>query len=396
MLSIILCALVAAQDPKTQEELEKFEERIEKKLQELDRKLEEVNRTAARNAFNPSVTVFVNFAARADNRAVLTDDGDRIDDRAFARAAELDFRAAIDPYADGVVTLAVEGTPEGEFETHLEEAYALLKRIPILEADGVKLKLGKFRPAFGVSNRLHLHDMPHVTRPFVIARYLGSEHGDFFEAGFAPMGIEANFFAPGLGDNVTVDVFLAVLEPGTIALTEDNEAREAAWLGHLDLFLRLGDATTLNVGASRYVEHGNLATRVCGVDVTFVWRPDRFRSVVAGGEVLFAGRQFDDGGGPTRTRPVGWYAYAQTQVSPNTYLGVRRDVVENPDDDTAPRIKAWGAYISYYTSEFLRIRLGFETRNRIDFGEDESLNTVMLEINIVFGSHPVEPYWVNR
>jgi hypothetical protein len=399
MLSIFLYAFAATQDPKFQDELEKLEERVDKKLQELDRKLEEVNRAAAKNAFNPQITVFGNFAARSDSRAVIveTEGGDmvRVDDRAFFRAGEVDFRAAIDPYADGVIIIAVEGTPDGEFETHLEEGYALLKRIPILEADGVKLKLGKFRPAFGISNKLHLHDMPHVTRPLVIARYLGSEHGEFFEAGFAPMGAEANFFVPGLGDDITVDVFIAVLSSGEIALTEENEARKAAWLGHVDFFVRLGPGSTLNLGASHYVENGRFSSRLSGVDVTFVWRPDAFRSIVAGGEILFADREFDDGG-PMRTKPVGWYAYAQAQLSANLYVGVRHDSVRDPDDDDGDRIKALGVYVSYYTSEFFRIRVGFERRNRIDFGEDDDLNTFMVEINLVFGSHPVEPYWVNR
>jgi hypothetical protein len=57
--------------------------------------------------------------------------------------------------------------------------------------------------------------------------------------------------------------------------------------------------------------------------------------------------------------------------------------------------KSWSAYASYYTTEFLRFRLGFEHRQS-DFAEQNDINTILLEINFVFGSHPTEPYWVNR
>ncbi len=397
MLSAILWAALA-QDPKTQEELEKLEERVEKRLQELDRKLEDVNKAAAKNAFNPQITVFGNYAMRSDSKRVLFDPGGpdeiRVDDRAYFRGGEFDFRAAIDPYADGVIIVAVEGSPDGEFETHIEEGYALLKKIPLLEVDGVKLKLGVFRPAFGVSNKLHLHDMPHTTRPLVIERYLGSEHGSFFEAGFAPMGAEFNFFVPGLGDTITVDVFIDVLQAGGMALTEDNDAEQPALMAHVDVFYRFGPSTTLNVGVSHYGERGGFSTSLTGVDVTFMWRPDAFRSVIVGGEIMRADREFDDGGGPMETEPTGWYAYVQVQLSASIYVGSRYDHVEDISNDGL-ETSIVGAYVSYYTSEFFRIRIGFERRTG-DLPEDDDLDTVMLEFNIVFGSHPIEPYWVNR
>jgi len=397
MLSVIFCALALQPDPKTQEELEKLEERIEKRLQELDRKLEDVNKVAAKNAFNPQITVFGNSAMRSDTRRVLFDPADpdsRIDDRAYFRAGEFDFRAAIDPYADGVIIVAVEATPDGEFETHIEEGYALLKKIPLLEVDGVKLKLGVFRPSFGVSNKLHLHDMPHTTRPLVIERYLGAEHGSFFEAGFAPLGAEFNFFVSGLGDAITVDVFIDVLQAGEMALTEGNDAEPPALMAHVDVFYRFGAATTLNVGVSHYHERGDLSTHVSGVDLTFVWKPDSFRSVIVGGEIMTADRQFDDMGPSAESEPTGWYAYVQVQLSAAVYVGARFDHVEAIDNDGL-EAAAVGAYVSYYTSEFFRIRIGFERRSG-DLPEDDDLDTVMLEFNIVFGSHPIEPYWVNR
>ena len=68
----------------------------------------------------------------------------------------------------------------------------LLESAPL----GMKLKVGKFRAPFGISNRLHLHDLPWTTRPLVVAKFLGTENGDFFECGFNPVGVDFDFFLP--------------------------------------------------------------------------------------------------------------------------------------------------------------------------------------------------------
>jgi hypothetical protein len=52
-------------------------------------------------------------------------------------------------------------------------------------------------------------------------------------------------------------------------------------------------------------------------------------------------------------------------------------------------------YASYYTTEFLRFRLGIE-RRWSQVPEYDNSTTGIIEINFVFGSHPTEPYWVNR
>jgi hypothetical protein len=55
----------------------------------------------------------------------------------------------------------------------------------------------------------------------------------------------------------------------------------------------------------------------------------------------------------------------------------------------------YAAFLTYYTTEFLRLRLGYE-HTKSDVAEMDGLDTGWLELNFVFGSHPVEPYWVNR
>lgn len=386
-----------------EEELERLEERIEQRLKALERQVESVSRTAAGTALNPKITAFLNAAGLAGNRRVLTDPTDpsseRVDGNAFLRSAELDFRAAIDPYAEGILIVSFEGKTDGTFELDVEEGYALIKRLPILEAAplGMTTRVGKFRTPFGVSNRLHMHDMPHILRPLAISRFLGNEEGEFFEAGTSPVGGEITLLPPIPFEALTVTVQGAAIQAGMTALTEGNDQASPAYLGHLDLFFRLHDEHTLNLGASGYWERGGFPTELFGADLTYNWKPvegGRDHSVVLGGEYLFARRTFDDGGARARSRPRGGYGYLQVQLSGAVYVGARYDQTQDIDDDSL-ETNAWSVYVTYYTSEFLRFRIGFEHRTS-DLELEDGVNTVLFEINLVFGAHPVEPYWVNR
>jgi hypothetical protein len=51
--------------------------------------------------------------------------------------------------------------------------------------------------------------------------------------------------------------------------------------------------------------------------------------------------------------------------------------------------------VSYYFSEFLRARLNYEHRWS-DIASENSRNSLLMELTWIFGSHPPEPFWVNR
>src|SRR5690349_22622613 len=129
-------AAPAPQNPATLEELEKRLVALEKahkgEISELRSEIEALEDDIARarakaslpatqsaSAFNPAITVFGNFLARGDSRPVFVDDdpsSPRVDDRFLLREVELDFRAAIDPWADGVVIATFEAEEPGEYE----------------------------------------------------------------------------------------------------------------------------------------------------------------------------------------------------------------------------------------------------------------------------------------
>jgi hypothetical protein len=352
------------------------------------------------NLLNPAITVFGNMAGRIDSKSVVTPDGDEVDDHMFLRSAELDFRAAVDPYADAVGIFVFEQEADGEFHAELEEGYVVIKRLPILEEAplGMRLKAGKFRPPFGISNTTHLHDLMWTTRPEAVVRYLGTEGGSFFESGWSDVGAGVNFRLPDAltPEGTAVDIGYYAMDPGSIAVADGNDS---SLPGHLARALWTIDLDpgfdALHLGASFYHESGLHPIDLYGLDVMFQHKPNTFESVVVGGELLYADRRFDDGLGTTLPNtPLGAYAFVQYQPDKPWYLGVRYDYVEDVDDDDLES-RILGAYVSYYTSEFLRFRIGFEHRWS-DVPEEDDNNTFMFELNWVYGEHPTEPFWVNR
>ncbi|MCI0619294.1 hypothetical protein L0244_40505, partial [bacterium] len=140
-------------------------------------------------ALNPAIAVVGNFVGRSDDQDVFNEDGAPVGDRLNLREAEIDMRVAVDPYADGVLITALESETPGEFEVGVEEGYVNIKKLPFQEQPplGLKLKVGRFRPAFGKINVLHTHDLPQSFRPLPVTEFLGEE-------GYIGNGVSGNFF----------------------------------------------------------------------------------------------------------------------------------------------------------------------------------------------------------
>lgn len=360
---------------------------------------------ASLNALNPQITAFLNGAMRIDDHKVLTPGGVAVDDRPFLRTAEFDFRAAVDPYADAVAILSLEDQAGEGFSADAEEAYVVVKRLPVLESAplGLKLKLGRFRAPIGAGNRIHLHDLPWTTRPLPISRLLGTENGEFFESGDNPVGAEAEVILPTVIDGAVMELTGDVVDGGGIAIASGLHDHPG-YIGRYNLFFTVADTHDFNFGLSGYYQAGTHRAGLVALDALYKWKPlaaGEFHSVVIGGELFRADRRFaqdttGDGVPDVERHTVPWagYGFAQVQLNWHTYLGARYDYAQDITDDRLVTQVAAG-YLSYYTSEFLRFRAGYEHRWS-DIPAQDGVNSFIAEVNVVFGSHPTEPYWVNR
>ena len=397
-----LVALRANDTDSQTEELDQVSARLEKMIRDLENKIDAVSRASAPVVLNPRMTAFINFAARGDNNSVydLADPTNDISNKPFLRTVELELRNPVDPYAEAVVILSAENEAGRNFAIDAEEAYGLIKRLPVFETAplGMKMKIGKFRAPIGVNNKIHMHDLPWTTRPLVVSYYLGTEHGDFFEGGFNPTGIDVDFFLPNPISQTTLEMNLSVIRAGELGVSQGQTGTQPSYIGRLNFSKDWSNEHLLILGASSYIESGPATTRLYSADITYKWAPVEMRenhSFVAGGEFFTVKHTYTDTtANEISSSPFGWYSYLQYQASYWTYLGARYDWLKDPVNDNLVT-KSIAGYISYYTTEFLRFRLGFEHRMS-DIPSQNNINSGIFEVNFVFGSHPTEPYWVNR
>lgn len=341
------------------------------------------------NVFNPGITVFGNFLGRADDMPVYLEDdptGERVDDQLNLREVEIDLRAAIDPWADGVVIATYESEVAGDTSASIEEGYVTLKKLPYLDTApaGLKLKVGRFRGEFGRFNYVHLHDLPQPSYPRSLDTFLGGE-------GYIQDGISGQFFLPSPSETQTLEATVQVLDGGTIPVAEDQARSELAVLGHVKWFADLGKGKNVELGVSGWQSDSD--HRLYGCDATYKWKPyasGEWSSFLIGGELYQA--DLDDPA--LDDSPTGFYLWSQYQFNRSVYLGVRYDRSEELADASLVT-DTYGAYLTYYTTEFLRLRFGLEHAES-DVSVLDGRNTALFELNFVFGSHPVEPYWVNR
>ncbi|MBK7644078.1 MAG: hypothetical protein IPJ19_13675 [Planctomycetes bacterium] len=375
----------------TQSDLEDLRSRID----ELEDELARVKRDATKpptqtlGAFNPAITAFGNFLGRSDDRAVYLDDNPanpRVGDRMALREMELDFRAPIDPWADGVMILSVSEDEPGVYGADVEEGYVTLKKLPFSDSApaGLKLQVGRFRPGFGRLNTIHLHDLPQSSYPRALQNVLGPE-------GMISDGVSGRFFLPKPGPNDSLEGTLAFLDASSAPVAGSNGNQDIAALAHVSWYHDYTDGRDLELGASGWTSGAQ--HQLCGLDWTYRWKPyvaGEWKSFLIGGEVFHAEEQDSALAGHATSVDI----WAQHQLDQNLYVGARFDWLEELQVPGA-QTRTLGAFVTYYTTEFLRFRVGVEHTSS-SLAWLDSLDSLFLEVNFIYGSHPAEPYWVNR
>jgi len=346
-------------------------------------------------ALNPAISVVGNFLGRGDNQKVYASDGiTRIDNSFNLREAEIDMRVPVDPYADAVLITSLESEIPGQFETSIEEGYVNIRKLPFMQSPlGMKFQVGRFRPSFGKFNVLHTHDLPQSTRSLVTEEFLG-------EDGFISQGISTDFFIPTPWDkNESLNAKLQVLTGGDVAISPESNHR-MAYLGTARWFKTLAETHNAEVGWSSYWHPGTSTTpmaRMHAIDFMYRWKPFRqgeWKSYLLGGEMMFSNAIVSPSSPSVTERPKGTSVFTQWQFDRRKYGGVRFDYTTTIQDPTLQR-KSVTPYFSYYFSEFLRLRFDFEHRWS-DIASEDGRNTLFAELNWIFGSHPPEPFWVNK
>ena len=351
--------------------------------------------TGQGNLLNPAITAFLDMGGSWSG-----DKDNKARNRFTLREAELDFRAAVAPRADGVLVIALGeeikdpfGDVETDWEFEVEEGYLDVHTLPW----DLALKAGKFRASFGRNNLLHTHDLAQVTRPLAVQAFLGPE-------GLATVGASLSWLVPNPWDRY-VELAAQVVNadggsesPILIGPGADNPAV----LSHLKLFQDVGDTGSLELGTSFLYSRasgGRDDGYTVGADVTYMWRDPAaadFRSLLFQGELFWSNSDFDNGNSDDYW---GGYVFGQYQFAQNWYAGIRYDYTDFPDLEVRRQTGSdWAIspYVTWYLFEALRLRLEYQHLDRDHVDRNDTEDAILLGLTFYIGAHPPHPYWVNR
>ena len=307
------------------------------------------------------------------------------------RSAELGLSASVDPFVRGYAFF--NGTSDG-FE--VEEAAVVTTSLPF----NLAVKGGRFFADFGRLAKFHDHDLPFVNRPVSVDRFVGGES--------QANGVEVSYLLP-IEHYVTLTAGMynkLGAENERVSNEVPRDLGEFTYLGRVATFISLSDAHSVDLGASyaytpRVAIEEKANRQLVGLDITYRYVPPSqaaYRGLVWGTEVFFNRENRPVGGFPTdptipspvvfeRNNAWGLYTYLEARLSRRFYTGFLFDYAQALDADVGDT-KAYSPYLTFWPSDFQRLRLQYTYRDQPGIPEVPAYaNQVFLQWTIVLGSH---------
>jgi type II secretory pathway pseudopilin PulG len=341
------------------------------------------------------------------------------------QSVEANFAGAVDPYFRGNANLAFLLDAEGESSIELEEAWLETVSLPA----NLQVRAGQYLTEFGRINTQHPHSWAFVDAPLVSGRFLGPD-------GLRNPGVRASWLMPA---PFYSELFLGIQNSqGETAygFRNDNEGEpmfgrpvaqdSVSSLGDMLYTPRyaasfdLSDTQTMLMGASAaFGPNGSgpdTDTQIFGFDLFWKWKPANhhggFPFVSWQTEVMLqqyeAGSTSDgsydseDGGIdlPSETL-TDWGLYSQIAwgFQKNWIAAFRSDFVTRADKadyektlgDDPNRLPRWrlSPNLTWYPSEFSKLRLQYNYDDRQEIGVDHS---VWLQFEMSLGAHAAHKF----
>jgi hypothetical protein len=361
---------------------------LEARVEVLQSELNAVKNLAEQerpNAFNPRISVigdilgqFVLNKNKNHSHADPSDHNHDAHNGVIIRELEFELSGEIDPFAEALIAFSVGQHGPHDIHAHVEEAYLTLKPMPF----GIATKLGHFKTAFGRMNRIHLHNIPQISYPVALKAFLGNE-------GYAAPGFSLN--RSYAFDKSALSIFVEGVMGFKAEVQKKGAEKMPNLVAHAWWHQELSDEHFFDLGLSALVgrrgKAGSGALALFGTDIHYSFVPGSGQDpIFLFGSELFASPQ------SSSKWTFGNFSWVQARLIGSTFAGIRWDLAPHEEEHYQ---HALGAYIGFYTTEFLRFRLGYEhvMPKLSSFSGDHRL---MLSMNFVLGAHPVEPYFVNR
>jgi hypothetical protein len=328
--------------------------------------------------------------------------------------AELALDGTVDPHFKGFSNIVYKLDSKGETGVELEEAYFLTTSLP----GNLQLKGGQFFAEFGRQNPQHPHAWAFADEPLVLARMFGPE-------GLRSQGVRLSWLAPtSWYAEAMVGVFNSA--GGTTFSFRSDESSEIHGGVPVERAVRtpgdflivprvatsfdLTTTQTLLLGLSGAFGPNNsgpdAGTQVYGADLYWKWKSARahqgFPFVSFQAEALT--RRYDAGQrassvDPTLILPAatlrdrGAYAQLLWGIKPLLVAGLRGEFANGDaagfgSDLGAARYRV-SPNVTWYPSEFSKVRLQYNYDHRQGLGVDHS---VWMQVEFLLGAHAAHKF----
>jgi hypothetical protein len=418
-LAALQSQVSAAEEQRQQDELEEIlaeaeeinAEDVQRERLAKEQRKTFVGRERTLQALNPEISFLGDFSYNWSDGPIKN--GFQI------QGVEIGFQGPLDPYTRFKGFLAAhqhpfelhhhhdedsedehEGTDahehDGDLGVNVEEAYMEWVALPF----NSRLRVGKFRQQYGVLNRWHRHALPTLDRPLALDRIFGPE-------GLVGLGVGMDWLLPRLwasSNGLTLEITNAQ-NPYAFA---GAEWRDPVLLLRHTGFFEFGPDAYFDLGLNWVYGpndgSGDQNSSVAGFDFAYLWEPvnrARYRNFEIRGEYFHT--RFENPDSSTLASDS-FYLYVMSKLSRRWTFGVRYDNVELPFDrfelyhpeEFRPGLGevAWTPFITYWQSEFVRLRLQYQNIQR-DFvfpGGEKSDNRIWLQTTFAAGPHKHESY----
>lgn len=327
---------------------------------------------------------------------------------------ELTLEGAVDPFFKGFSSLVYKIDDTGASAVELEEAYFLTSALP----GNLQVKGGQFFAEFGRQNAQHPHSWAFVDQPLILNRMFGPD-------GFRGQGARVSWLAP---TPWYTEAMVSVLNSGgptmfSFRTSESSEIHGGTPIVRdvrrgTDLVISPRVTTSFDLTSTQALVLGasaafgpnssgaDASTQVYGADLYWKWKPEAaqkgfpFLSLQA--EAL--ARRY----GAAERRAVadslqilpaatladrGAYAQVLWGIRPRVVAGLRGDWANGDAATFASPLRAERTRISpnltWYPSEFSKLRLQYNYDDRRDIGRDHS---VWLQFEFLLGAHAAHKF----
>ena len=328
--------------------------------------------------------------------------------------SEISLDGAVDPYLKGFTNIVFKLDASGGTGVELEEMFFLTTSLPA----NLQVKAGQFYAEFGRQNSQHPHAWSFVDQPLVLNRMFGPD-------GFRSQGVRVSWLPP-LPWYTEAMVSVMNSAGGTAFSFRSDESSEIhggrpatrAVERPKDLLIASRFASSVDLTPTQTLLFGASAafgpnssgadarTRIFGADLYWKWKSVRaaqgFPFVSLQSEALVRGYDAaqrvsiaDSAVTLPLERLTDWGVYSQLLwgAKPRWILGVRGEVADGDSAafTAALRTRRYrvSPNVTWYPSEYSKVRWQYNFDDRKDLGTDHSL---WMQVEFMLGAHAAHKF----